>query len=83
MDSYRVLVDGKLFKYISIDPGVYDVKDLTRRRNISMLRTLSRKVWKRISAVTKGEEGITIFQSPRFNNLVMKLNYSSRQLQSH
>jgi len=26
---YRVLVDGKYFKYISIDSGVYDVEDLT------------------------------------------------------
>ena len=26
---YRILVDGKYFKYISIDSGVYDVDDLT------------------------------------------------------
>lgn len=29
VSDYRLLVDGKSFKYITIDPGVYNPNDMT------------------------------------------------------
>jgi hypothetical protein len=76
---YRVLVNGKYFKYTSINSGVYDVG----RWNISMLWTLSWKVWKRISTVT--QERRELQYSRAVGSTIQSENciYSSGQLQSH
>jgi hypothetical protein len=59
---YRVLVDGKYFKYISIDSGVYDVEDLTfPQALLSKLPSLPSGEWN-LGHIAKSEDNI----SPHF-----------------
>ena len=59
---YRVLVDGKYFKYISIDSGVYDVEDLTfPQALLSKLPNLPSGEWN-LGHIAKSEDNI----SPHF-----------------
>jgi hypothetical protein len=60
---YRVLVDGKYFKYISIDSGVYDVEDLTfPQALLSKLPNLPSGEWN-LGHISKNEENT----SPHFS----------------
>jgi hypothetical protein len=59
---YRVLVDSKYFKYISIDSGVYDVEDLTfPQALLSKLPNLPPGEWN-LGHIAKSEDNI----SPHF-----------------
>jgi hypothetical protein len=59
---YRVLVDGKHFKYIPIDSGVYDVEDLTwPQALIPKLPQLSTGEWS-LGHITRSEKN----NSPHF-----------------
>lgn len=59
---YRILVDGKYFKYISIDAGVYDIEDLTfPQALLSKLPNLPSGEWN-LGHIAKIEDNI----SPRF-----------------
>ena len=59
---YRVLVDGKYFKYISIDSGVYDVEDLTfPQALVPKLPQLPTGQWN-LGHIAKDDDGI----SPHF-----------------
>ena len=64
---YRVLVDGKYFKFVSIDSGVYDVEDLTfPKALLSKLPQLPPGEWN-LGHIAKDENN-----SPRFVWTVQK-----------
>ena len=63
---YRVLVDGNHFKYISIDPGVYEVEDLTfPQALLSKLPPLPYGEWN-LGHIAKGEDNILLSLFGRF-----------------
>lgn len=59
---YRVLVDGKHFKYISIDSGVYDIGDMTFvPALLPQLPQLPSGEWN-LGHIAKGENGSPYFE---------------------
>ena len=60
--EFRVLVDGKFIKYLSIDPGVYDVDDMCFEPTlISLLSPLPPGDWNTGRISRNAESGLAVF----------------------